>query len=155
MPFFVLSTDLLKSFFFYSSFNLSVLMRRVQWNLAVHPLHGISVFYCLSCGPLTLFSKFSSATLISQSGSFALLVWDVQWLHCLYSDSWATMDTASEPSFRGTSFRAIPHFIKIINRSDSSSYLSWSTLTRGLQWAPLPSPELKEFPSGKSCNLLK
>ena len=65
------STDLLMSFS-YSSSNLSVLMRRVQWNLVVDPLHGIPVSYCLSYGPLILFSKVSSASLISQSGSFAL-----------------------------------------------------------------------------------
>ena len=65
------STNLLMSFFC-SSFNLSVLVRRVQWNLAVNPLHGIAVPYCLSYRPLILFSNVSSASLISQSGSFAL-----------------------------------------------------------------------------------
>ena len=65
------STDLLM-YFTYSSFNLSVLMRRIQWNLVVDPLHGIPVSYCLSYGPLLLFSKVSSASLINQSYSFAL-----------------------------------------------------------------------------------
>ena len=41
--------------------------------------------------------------------------------HCIalaiYSDSWATMDTASRPGVRGTSFRVIPQSIKIINHS--------------------------------------
>ena len=40
------STDPLMSFS-YSSFNLSVLMRRVQRNLVVDPLHGIPVSYRL------------------------------------------------------------------------------------------------------------
>ena len=65
------STDLLMSFS-YSFFNLSVPMRRVQWNLVVDPLHGILVSYCLSYGPLILFSKVSSASLIGQHCSFAL-----------------------------------------------------------------------------------
>ena len=33
----------------------------------------------------------------------------------IYSDSWATMDTASGPGVRGTFFKAIPQSIKIIN----------------------------------------
>ena len=44
----------------------------VQWNLLVDPLHGIPVSYCLSYGPFISFSKVSFASLISQSGSFAL-----------------------------------------------------------------------------------
>ena len=99
------STDLLKDFS-YSSFNLSVLMRRVQCNLVFDPLHEISVSYCLSCGPHILFSKVSSASLIIQSVSCAL--------PAIYSDSWATMDTVSEPGVEGTSFRAISQFITII-----------------------------------------
>ena len=55
------STDLQMSFS-YSSFNLSVFMRRVQWNLEVDLLHGIPVPYCLSCGFLILFSNVSSAS---------------------------------------------------------------------------------------------
>ena len=31
----------------------------------------------------------------------------------IYSDSWVTMDTASEPGVRDTSFRAIPKSIEI------------------------------------------
>ena len=37
----------------------------------------------------------------------------------VYSNSQATMDTASEPGVRGISFRAIPQSIKIINRFPS------------------------------------
>ena len=88
-----ISTDLLMSFS-YSSFNLFVLMRRVQWNAVVDPLHGIPVSYCLSCGLLILFSKVSSASLVSQSGSFALQVvmGCTAYRDCIapaiYSDSW-------------------------------------------------------------------
>ena len=64
------STDLLMSFSY--SFNLFVPMRRVQINLEVDPLHKIPVSYCLFYGPLILFSKVSSISQISQSGSFAL-----------------------------------------------------------------------------------
>ena len=32
----------------------------------------------------------------------------------IYSGSWATIDTASESGVRGTSFRAISQYIKII-----------------------------------------
>ena len=42
----------------------------------------------------------------------------------IYSDSWSTMDTASEPGVRGTSFRAIPQSIKIINPFDFESKLT-------------------------------
>ena len=38
----------------------------------VDPLHGIPVSYYLSCGPLLLFSKVSSASLISQFGRCTL-----------------------------------------------------------------------------------
>ena len=38
----------------------------------VNPLHGVPVSYCLSDVPLILFSKVSSDSLISQSGSFSL-----------------------------------------------------------------------------------
>ena len=41
-------------------------------NEVVDPLHGIPVYYCLSYGPLIIFSKVSSASLISQSDSFTL-----------------------------------------------------------------------------------
>ena len=41
----------------------------------------------------------------------------------IYPDSWATMDTASEPGVRETSFRAIPQSIKIINQSLLSTLL--------------------------------
>ena len=67
------STYLLMSFSYFS-FNLSVLMGRLQYNLVVDPSHEIPVSYCLFCGPLILFSKVSSASTISQSGSFALPV---------------------------------------------------------------------------------
>ena len=86
---FYFSTDLLM-FFSYSSFNLSVLMRRVQRNLVVDPLHGIPVSYCLSCGPLILFSKVSSASLISQSGSNGMYRDYIAF--AVYSNSQATMD---------------------------------------------------------------
>ena len=91
------STDLLM-LFFYSSFNLSV-----------EPLHGIPVSYCVSYGPLILFSKVSSASLICQSGSFELPALMVCTGFALLPRS--TMDTASEPGVRGTSFRAIPQSI--------------------------------------------
>ena len=64
------STDMLMSFLTLPS--IFVLMRRVQWNMVVHPLHEIPVSYCFSCGLLILFSNVSSASLIGQSGSFAL-----------------------------------------------------------------------------------
>ena len=60
-----LSTNLLMSLFC-SSFNLSL-----QLNLVVDPLHGIPVSYCLSCGPLILYSKVFSSSLINQSNCFA------------------------------------------------------------------------------------
>ena len=41
-------------------------------NEVVDPLHGIPVLYCLSCGPLLLFSNVSSASLIIQSGGNAI-----------------------------------------------------------------------------------
>ena len=68
-----ISTDLLM-YFSYSSFNLSVFMRRIQWNLVVNPLHEIPVSYCLSCGLLILFFKVFYASLNSQSGGSALPV---------------------------------------------------------------------------------
>ena len=43
----------------------------------------------------------------------------------IYSDSWATMDTISEPGIRGTSFRATPQSIKIINQSRTCKRLPW------------------------------
>ena len=79
--------------------------------MVVDPLRGIPVSYCLSYGPLILFSKVSSASLISQSGSSAL---PVVITPAIYSEWWATMDTASGPEIRGTSFRAIPQSTKIM-----------------------------------------
>ena len=118
---FVLSDFLLLHRFadvFSYSFNLSIHMRRYNeiWKFS---LDGIPVFYCLSYGPLLLFFKVSSASLISQSGSFALpavmrcrgialFSWSADW--------WATMDTASGPGVRGSSFREISQSIKIIYR---------------------------------------
>ena len=58
------STDLRMSFS-YSSFNLSVLMQRVQRNLAVDPLRESSASYCFSYESIMLFSKVSFASLIS------------------------------------------------------------------------------------------
>ena len=42
----------------------------------------------------------------------------------IYSDSWAAMDTASEFGVRGTSFRAIPQSIKIINHTVNHSKIN-------------------------------
>ena len=80
-------------------------------------LAWIPVSYCFSCGSLVLFSKVSSASLISQSGSFALLLVIVSTVIdlAIYSGSWTTMNTASGPGVKGTSFTAIPQFSKIIN----------------------------------------
>ena len=85
-------------------------------NEVVDPLHGIPVSYCHSYGPLILFSKVSSTSIISQSGSFAL------------------------PAVMGCIGIAL---------------LPRSTLTRGLQWTPLPSLGLEEPPSGQSHDLLQ
>ena len=64
------STDLLKSFSC-SSFNLSVLVRWVQWNLVVDPSHGFSVSYCLSYGPSYFLPGFYHLP-FSQPDSFVL-----------------------------------------------------------------------------------
>ena len=100
------STNLVS--FYCSSFNFFFPMRRIQCNLVVDPLHGISVPYYLSYGPLILFSKGSSASLTWQYCILALPV-------VMGYTGIAIMDTASEPGVRGTSFRAISQFIEIIN----------------------------------------
>ena len=64
----------------------------------------------LLVGALYCFSKVSSASLISRSGSFCT--------------------------------------------TGGNALLPRSTLTRGLQWTPLPSPVLQELPLGRSHNLL-
>ena len=53
----------------------------------------------------------------------------------IFSDWWATMETASGPEVRGTSFRAIPLSIKIIPTSVIFWHVSYlhSILTR-VQW---------------------
>ena len=96
----------------------SVLMRRVQLNLVVDLLHGIPVFYCLSYEPLILFSNVSSASLISQSGSFALPAvmgcTGIALLPRYTLTACVTIDTASELGVRVT-FWAISQSI-IINK---------------------------------------
>ena len=105
-PDFNFSIDLIS--FSYSSFNQSVLM---QLNLVVDPSHGIPVFYCLSHGPLLLFSKCSFAQLVvMECAGIALLpqstlVYGLQWTYCFQS---------SNPEVRRASFRAIPQSTKII-----------------------------------------
>ena len=69
-------------------------------------------------GPLVLFSKVSSASQISQSGSFTLPVVigceGISYIAPIYSDWWATMHIASGPGVRGPSIKVIAQSIKII-----------------------------------------
>ena len=71
--------------------------------------------------------------------------------HAICSDSWATMDTASGPGVRGTSFRAIPQFIKIIHRILQRNPTIYQS--QAIMYIMLPSLESEEPCSGKSNNL--
>ena len=99
--------------------------------------------YCLSYGPLILFSNDSSGSLISQSGSFSLqaVMRCTQIASLLRStESWAIVDTASEPGVRGISFRAIPLsskcFLLLFLSASSSFFTLQFTCARYLVWHP-------------------
>ena len=94
------STDLLM-FFSCSSFDLSVLMRRVQWNLVVDPLRGIFVLLPFLWTYLIIFQDLTVSLIASLLQSTLT-----------HRGTGHNRHYSSEPKVRRTFFRAIPQSIE-------------------------------------------
>ena len=107
-------------------------------------MHGIPVLYCLSCGPLLLFYKVSSASLISQSSSFALTAvmgcTGIALFPRSTLDSRATMDTASSPgleeppSGQSHNLLKLPINLYILHQCKFNFYFDTHVFRTGIIW---------------------